>query len=111
MLAHRILSGRALALAAAALALAACTTVGGPGASSYFECSDGEMLKVTPGRNGAAVEVDGGPPLLLRTTPSVAGSIYENAMGMRLHVTGDTATWSGRTRQAPATCTRVAVPR
>lgn len=113
---------RSMILAAPVLGLAACMTPGGPGASSYFECSNGAMLQVTYGPTGGAnVQVDGGAPILLRPTPANSGAIYENEAGWRLAVNqlavnqltvnGGQATWSGRTREAPATCTSVAVPR
>ena len=99
------------AVSFAALLLGGCTTVGGPGASSYFDCGDGKMLKATFSRQRAMMQVDNGPLISLKATPAVRGQIYEGGAGLRLAVDGDVATWSGRTREAPATCRRVAVPR
>ena len=69
------------------------------------------MLKVTYRRAGAIVQVNNGAPIVLKSTPANQGQIYEGGAGWRLAVNGDTATWSGRTREAPATCRRVVVPR
>lgn len=97
-------------LAAACAVLSGCQTVGGPGVSSYFDCRDGTMLKVTYKRGAALVQVNKGHVIALRSVSSVGGSNYEG-MGYNLRVMGDTATWSGKTREAPKMCRRVAVPR
>ena len=94
----------------AALLLASCQTVGGPGASSYFSCSTGETIKVTYGRGGAALQIGRDRPILLRSVQGAGGTNFEG-FGYRLSVMGDTATWSGLTREAPHQCRRVAVPR
>lgn len=102
---------RYIALVILTAGLASCATVGGPGVSSYFDCGNGSMLKVTYGRNTALVQKDRDPIIRLRSVPSTGGSTYENKAGYRLSVQGDWATFSGRTREAPARCHRVAVPR
>lgn len=98
-------------LAAATLPLAACQTVGGPGVSSYFACQTGETIKVTYGKGGgAALQIGTGRPIFLTSVQGTGGSNFEG-FGYRLSVMGDTATWSGLTREAPHQCSRVAVPR
>jgi hypothetical protein len=94
-----------------ALCLVSCTSIGGPGVSSYFDCGDGTMLKVTYSNGGATVQKDNGLPAFLRSVPSTGASAFENRAGHRLSVSGETATWSERTREAPLSCRRVAVPR
>ncbi|AKM07197.1 hypothetical protein [Pelagerythrobacter marensis] len=97
-------------IAALGLGLAACAT-GGPGKSSYFSCQDGSMLKVTFAHGGATVVKGNAAPVYVRGKQSVGASVFENRAGYRLQVSGDTATWSGITREAPHRCARVAVPR
>lgn len=97
--------------AVSALCLVSCQSIGGPGVSSYFDCGDGTMLKVTYSNGGATVQKDNGLPIFLRSVPSTGASTFENRTGIRLSVSGETATWSERTRQAPLSCRRVAVPR
>lgn len=101
---------RIVLLGALCAALAGCQTVGGPGGSSYFDCRDGTMLKVTYTRQGAVMQMGKGRMIHLRSVSSVGGSNFEG-MGYTLRVTGDTATWSGMTREAPHVCRGVAVPR
>ena len=102
---------KVMASLAALTALAGCQTIGGPGVSSYFDCNNGTMLKVTYAKRGATVQVGGSAiPIFLRSVPSVGGTSFEGG-GYNLRVMGDTATWSGPTREAPKTCSRVAVPR
>ena len=98
-------------LAVAAVALVGCQTIGGPGVSSYFDCGSGETIKVTYGkRGGAALQINNGRTILLKSVQGVGGTNFEG-FGYRLSVMGDTATWSGLTREAPHQCRRVAVPR
>lgn len=99
------------ALALSLLAISGCQTVGGPGVSSYFDCGGGERIQVTYGRGGgAALRINNARPILLKSVQGVGGSNFEG-FGYRLSVMGDTATWSGLTREAPHQCRRVAVPR
>lgn len=102
---------KSLMVALPFLLLGACQSVGGPGVSSYFDCRNSKMLKVTYVKNGALVEVDNGRPIMLKSVPGIGGASYENRGGYRLRVMGDTATWNGPTREAPYTCSSVAVPR
>jgi hypothetical protein len=91
--------------------LSGCTSIGGPGVSTYFECDRGTRLKVDYTGNGAIVRVDGGRTLALRSTPANSGAIYEGRGGERLAVNGGTATWNTAARSAPESCRTVAVPR
>jgi hypothetical protein len=90
--------------------LSGCQTVGGPGVSDYYECDRGVRLKVDRAGNGVLVAVNGAQPILLRPVAAAIQPTYEGTGGS-LRITGDTATWSGRTREAPYTCRKVAVPR
>lgn len=101
---------RLVVLGGLCAALAGCQTVGGPGVSSYFDCRDGDMLKVTYTKHGAVMQIGKGVPIHMRSVSAVGGSNFEG-MGYSLRVVGDTATWSGKTREAPHMCRRVAVPR
>lgn len=96
---------------AATLLLSACQTMGGPGASSYYECDRGTQLKVDYLRNGALVSVDGRRALPLKVAQSIGGQTYEGAGGARLRVNSGTATWNGADRSAPQSCRSIAVPR
>ena len=101
----------AITVSLAILTLAACQTVGGPGVSSYFACRPDGTIKVTYGKGGgAALQVDNGRPIVLKSVQGPGGTNFEG-FGYRLSVMGDTATWSGLTREAPHQCRRMAVPR
>jgi hypothetical protein len=95
----------------AALALAGCASVGGPGTSTFYECDRGTRLKVDYRQGGALVSVNGGSAQLLRATPAASGSAYENRAGWRLHEKGGEALWNSSTRAAPENCRQVRVPR
>lgn len=97
--------------AAAALALSACASVGGPGISGYYQCDRGTRLKVDFVRDRALVGVNGMRQVAMRQTPAASGAIYENDQGWRLHTKGDEAIWNTAARSAPETCRQVAVPR
>ena len=95
----------------AALGLAACQSVGGPGVSTYMECTSGLRLKIdSVGSERVLVSVNNRRPVALRQVPSASGALYEGR-GYRLHSKGDEAIWSGLTREAPHQCRKVAVPR
>jgi membrane-bound inhibitor of C-type lysozyme len=95
---------------AATVALGGCQTMGSPGGSTFFECDRGTRLTVTYIGPGASVRVNDGRPIILRQVGSNAGTAYEGG-GYMMQVNGNTATWSGMTREAPYTCREVAVPR
>ncbi|MEC9067865.1 hypothetical protein [Pelagerythrobacter marinus] len=101
---------RIAAIIALGLGLSACAT-GGPGKHGYFDCSDGSVLKVNFTHGGATVVRNNGVPIYVRSVQSVGASVFENRAGYRLQVSGDTVTWSGKTREAPLTCRRVTLPR
>lgn len=94
----------------AAALLGGCQTVGGPGVSDYYDCDRGVRLKVDRVGNGVFVAVGGAQAILLRPVAAAHEPTYEGAGGS-LRITGDTATWTGRTREAPYSCRKVAVPR
>lgn len=100
-----------LAGGAAALLLAACASVGGPGVSTYYECDRGTRLKVDFIGDGALVSVNGDRARRMRQAPAASGSAYENGSGWRLHTKGGEAMWNTAQRSAPETCRQVAVPR
>ncbi len=97
--------------AAAALLLSACTSVGGPGVSTYYERDRGTRLKVDFRGDRALVSVNGGRAEAMRSTPAASGAIYENRAGWRLHTKGNEAMWNTALRSSPETCRQVAVPR
>jgi membrane-bound inhibitor of C-type lysozyme len=98
-------------IGAAALTLSACQSVGGPGVSTYMECTSGLRLKIDNlGSEMVLVSVNGQRPVALRQVPSGSGALYEGR-GYRLHNKGNEAIWSGLTREAPHQCRTVAVPR
>ncbi len=102
---------RGILVGAAALSLAACQSVGGPGVSTYMECTSGLRLKIDNlGSEMVLVSVNNNRPVALRLVPSGSGALYEGR-GYRLHNKGDEAIWSGLTREAPHQCRKVAVPR
>jgi membrane-bound inhibitor of C-type lysozyme len=93
------------------LALSACASVGGPGASTYYECERGTRLKVDFNSNGALVRVNNGNTQMLRQVPAASGAAYEGKGGWRLHTKGNEAVWNTAARVAPESCRQVAVPR
>jgi hypothetical protein len=96
---------------AAALALSACASVGGPGVSTYYECDRGTRLKVDFVGDRALVAVNGARAVPMRQTPAASGVVYENRQGWRLHTKGNEAMWNTALRSAPETCRQVVVPR
>jgi membrane-bound inhibitor of C-type lysozyme len=100
-----------LLVVAVSLILAACQSVGGPGVSTYMECTSGLTLRIENlGREEILVSVNNSRPVALRQIRSASGVLYEGR-GYRLHNKGDEAIWSGLTREAPHQCRTVAVPR
>lgn len=95
--------------ATAALAVAGCSSVPRNTGTSY-ECSAGTRLKVDYVADGAIVRVNGGRTLVLKSTPSNSGQIYENRTGARLHRQGNEVTWNTALRTAPESCRVVYTP-
>jgi hypothetical protein len=93
----------------AALLLAGCASVPARTGTSY-ECSGGTRLKVDYTGNGAIVRVNGRQTLVLRTTPSNSGQVYENKTGARLQRNGNDVTWNTALRSAPESCRPVMTP-
>lgn len=90
--------------------LAGCQSIGGPGASTYYDCDRSFRLKVDFLGNKAIVSVNDGPAVSLRETAVASGASYEGG-GNRLITKGDEAIWTSLTREAPYKCQTVAVPR
>ncbi len=99
----------AISVAAAALALAGCSSVPRTTATSY-DCSGGTKLKVDYVGSTAIVRVNGGRTMALKQTPSTGGSVYENRTGARLQRNGNDVTWNTALRSAPESCRVVYTP-
>ena len=100
---------RTLALTAAALALAGCSTMPRQTGTSYA-CNGGTKLNVNYSGNGAIVRVNGTRTMVLKQTPSTGGSVYENKTGARLARNGNEVTWNTALRSAPERCQVVMTP-
>lgn len=94
-----------------ALALAGCTqSVGGPGASSYFDCGNGTRLKVDMlDGDRVMVQMNDNAPVTIPADRSASGAKYMSPTHQFWNK-GDEATWTVG-RMAPMTCRKVAVPR
>ncbi len=99
----------ALAAGAAILLTAGCSSMPRNTGTSY-ECDRGTRLKVDYVSDGAIVRVNGGRTLVLKSTPSNSGQIYENRTGARLHRQGNEVTWNTALRTAPESCRVVYTP-
>ncbi|MEQ8309178.1 MAG: MliC family protein [Sphingopyxis sp.] len=99
----------ALAAGAAILLTAGCSSMPRNTGTSY-ECDRGTRLKVDYVTDGAIVRVNGGRTLVLKSTPSNSGQIYENRTGARLHRQGNEVTWNTALRTAPESCRVVYTP-
>lgn len=97
------------AAGAALLALTACSSVPRHTGTSY-ECDQGTRLKVDYVSDGAIVRVNGTRTLVLKSTPSNHGQIYENKTGVRLHRDGNNVTWNTAQRSAAENCKVVITP-
>lgn len=93
----------------ATLVLAACSSVPRNTGTSY-ECSGGTRLKVDYVGNDALVRVNGRRTMVLKSTPSNRGQIYENRTGARLQRNGNDVTWNTALRSAPESCRVVYTP-
>ncbi len=100
---------RVMAMTAAMLAIAGCSSVPRNTGTSY-ECDRGTRLKVDYVRDGAIVRVNGRQTLVLRETPANRGQVYENKTGARLHRNGNQVTWNTAARSAAETCRVVMTP-
>ena len=96
-------------VAAAVLALAACSSVPRNTGTSY-ECDRGTKLKVDYAGDGAIVRVNGRRTVVLKSTPANRGQIYENKKGVRLQRNGNSVTWNTALRSAPESCRTVYTP-
>lgn len=99
-----------IAISLSALALGACSSIGGPGVSSYYDCGGDRMLKVDYlGDDAVQVQAGQDRPIVLRRTPSASGAQYGDARHSFWNK-GSQATWTVG-RMAPMQCSKVAVPR
>lgn len=98
-----------VAVGAAILALAACSSVPRQTGTAY-ECDRGTRLNVNYVGDGAIVRVNGGQTMVLKSTPANSGQIYENKNGARLHRQGNGVTWNTALRSAPESCRAIATP-
>ena len=99
-----------ITLLAGTVALAACNeSVGGPGASSYYDCGNGTRLKVDYVDGKAMVQMNDNPPVTIPAATSASGAKYMSPTH-QFWDKGDEAMWTVG-RMAPMTCTKVAVPR
>jgi hypothetical protein len=98
-------------IASIALSVTACTPIGTPGGSSYYECSQGTRLRVDYRGRGAIVRVNDGPVIALRSTPSTGGAVFEGRAGQRLERMGNDVRWNTAARSAPEQCRQITIPR
>jgi membrane-bound inhibitor of C-type lysozyme len=99
-----------LAMAAGALALAGCDTVGGPGVSSYYDCGNGTRLKVDYlSGDRVMVKMNDNPPVTIPADKSASGAKYMSPTH-QFWSKGDEAMWTVG-RMMPMTCKQVVVPR
>lgn len=100
-----------MATTLAALSLGGCTqSVGGPGASAYYDCSGGTRLKVDyVSGDSVMVQMNDNAPVTIPADKSASGAKYMSPTH-QFWSKGDEATWTVG-RMAPMTCRKVAVPR
>src|SRR3546814_6914774 len=85
-------------VAATTLAVAGCASVPPRNTGTTYECSAGTRLKVDYVGDGAIVRVNGRQTVVLKSTPSNRGRIYENKTGARLARNGNQETWNTAAR-------------
>jgi membrane-bound inhibitor of C-type lysozyme len=104
-------TGMIVAAAAMALVLAGCNEeIGGPGASTYYDCGDGVRLKVdSVDIRSVTVQMNNDPPVTLPAVKAASGAKYMSATH-EFWSKGEEATWTVG-RMAPMTCKQVKVPR
>lgn len=97
--------------AAGALVLAGCNErVGGPGASTYYDCGGGTRLKVDNlSGNRIMVQMNDHPPVTLPAAKTASGAKYMSATHQFWDKGGE-AMWTVG-RMMPMTCKKVMVPR
>jgi len=94
---------------AAALALAGCSSMPRQTGTSYA-CNGGTKLNVNYAGSTAIVRVNGMRSMVLKQTPSVGGSVYENKKGARLARNGNEVMWNTAARSAAERCQVVMTP-
>lgn len=94
-----------------ALALAGCNErMGGPGASTYYDCGSGTRLKVdNMSGDRIMVQMNDDPPVTLPAAKAASGAKYMSPTHQFWNK-GDEAMWTVG-RMMPMTCKKVAVPR
>lgn len=94
-----------------ALALTGCMErVGGPGASSYYDCGNGTRLKVDYVDDGSVmVQMNDNAPVTIPADKAASGAKYMSATHQFWDKGGE-AMWTVG-RMMPMTCQKVAVPR
>lgn len=100
---------RILTISAAVLALAGCSSMPRQTGTSYA-CNGGTKLNVNYAGTTAIVRVNGMQSLVLKQTPSVGGSVFENKSGARLARNGNEVTWNTAARSAAERCQVVMTP-
>ncbi len=100
-----------IALLAGTIALAACNeSVGGPGASTYYDCGGGTRLKVDYlSGDRVMVQMNDNAPVTIPADKSASGAKYMSPTH-QFWSKGDEAMWTVG-RMAPMTCKQVMVPR
>ncbi|WP_296721499.1 MliC family protein [Erythrobacter sp.] len=98
-------------LLAGTIALGACNeSVGGPGASTYYDCGGGTRLKVDYVDAGSVmVQMNDNAPVTIPAERAASGAKYMSATH-QFWSNGNEAMWTVG-RMAPMTCTKVALPR
>jgi membrane-bound inhibitor of C-type lysozyme len=96
---------------ALALVLPGCMQdVGGPGASTYYDCGGGTRLKVDNLKGDRVmVKMNDNEPVILPADPAASGARYMSATH-QFWSKGDEAMWTVG-RMAPMTCQRVQMVR
>jgi membrane-bound inhibitor of C-type lysozyme len=100
-----------ITMLAGTIALAGCMdSVGGPGASSYYDCGGGARLKVDYVKDGEVmVQMNDNAPVTIPADRSASGAKYMSPTH-QFWDKGNEAMWTVG-RMATMTCTKVAVPR
>lgn len=93
------------------IALGACNeSVGGLGASTYYDCGGGTRLKVDHvDADSVMVQMNDNTPVTIPAERAASGAKYMSATH-QFWSKGDEAMWTVG-RMAPMSCTKVAVPR
>src|SRR3546814_20018698 len=94
-------SWRVAGVSATTLAVGGCAAGPPRNTGTTYECSAGTRLKVDYVGDGAIVRVNGRQTVVLKSTPSNRGRIYENQTGARLARNGNQVTWNTAAPTAP----------